>query len=566
MKKNLLIVSALAGLFFANSCQREILEPASEGTTVSYTLQIPEVIATKTNAADFTVYYEVYRNGELNDMTKSPIYDGNKQFQGNSATLDLEFVKNQSFTVLFWAQVAGSDVYVIDDLRNVTLNNSLTSYASDVEVFAGLDTVSDCVSAVEGNVRLERPIAQINIATLASGLNLGNATTVLPGSTQVTVNGLCNAYNVATKAATGEVNVVYKEAAAPNTDFNADYKLIAQNYIGFIPAVGSTVDVSFTMNAGVDGNINHTVVNVPVKPNYRTTIIGNLVSATTDYSITLDTEWQILDYGQPVVDGGVEINGAYIKDNTYSIVSASGFKWLATKPAGYFAGKTIKLQSNIDLNSEYISPINFGFSDNPVTFDGQNFTIKKFIIYNFNSAAQNFHNDQALFNGKVDIKNLKVAQANVYGGGNTGVVGGTIFGTLDNCHVENSVVNDYFWQAGGLVGRFCGGSITGCSVSDVKVTTCSSAGALVGQMGDTSGASGPRIFKQCTANRCEINMYVSLGPDYDADFGLAVGFIYLPGCQIIFEECDFNENKIKGISVDTPIYGTADESATITIL
>ena len=432
MKKNLLIVSALAGLFFANSCQREILEPASEGTTVSYTLQIPEVIATKTNAADFTVYYEVYRNGELNDMTKSPIYDGNKQFQGNSATLDLEFVKNQSFTVLFWAQVAGSDVYVIDDLRNVTLNNSLTSYASDVEVFAGLDTVSDCVSAVEGNVRLERPIAQINIATLASGLNLGNATTVLPGSTQVAVNGLCNAYNVATKAATGEVNVVYKEAAAPNTDFNADYKLIAQNYIGFIPAVGSTVDVSFTMNAGVDGNINHTVVNVPVKPNYRTTIIGNLVSATTDYSITLDTEWQILDYGQPVVDGGVEINGAYIKDNTYSIVSASGFKWLATKPAEYFAGKTIKLQSNIDLNSEYISPINFGVSENPVTFDGQNFTIKKFIIYNFNSAAQNFHNNQALFNGKVDIKNLKVAQANVYGSGYTGVVGGTIYGTLDN--------------------------------------------------------------------------------------------------------------------------------------
>ena len=85
-------------------------------------------------------------------------------------------------------------------------------------------------------------------------------------------------------------------------------------------------------------------------------------------------------------------------------------------------------------------------------------------------------------------------------------------------------------------------------------------------MGDTTGADGPRIFKQCTANRCEINMYASLGPDYDADFGLAVGFIYLPGCQIIFEECDFNENKIKGISVDTPIYGTADESATITIL
>lgn len=291
MKKILLIISSLISLFLPSSCQRENLESEQQSGVVTYTVNIPHSIATKTNADDFTVYYEVYRKGEIKDMAKTPIYEGEKEFQGNSTSLNLEFVKGQEFTVLFWAQVAGSNVYTITDLRNVTLNTKVTSYDAAVEVFSGVDTVTDCVSAAQGDMKLERPIAQINIATLTSSLRLGNETTVVPSTTQFTVNGLCNSYNVASKIADGEVNVEYRAAAAPNTIFNTDYTLVGMNFIGFIPTGGATVDVTFTIDAGIDGQITHSVSNVPVKPNYRTNIIGNLISSTTDYSVTLDTNW-----------------------------------------------------------------------------------------------------------------------------------------------------------------------------------------------------------------------------------------------------------------------------------
>ena len=65
MKKILFFASALAGLFFAASCQQENLEPVAGGNTVTYTVQIPDAIGTKAVRDDVTnanvLHYEVYR-------------------------------------------------------------------------------------------------------------------------------------------------------------------------------------------------------------------------------------------------------------------------------------------------------------------------------------------------------------------------------------------------------------------------------------------------------------------------------------------------------------------------
>ena len=64
MKKFLFFASALAGLFLAASCQQESLEPVG-GNTVTYTVQVPDALATKALGDDVTnvnvVHYEVYR-------------------------------------------------------------------------------------------------------------------------------------------------------------------------------------------------------------------------------------------------------------------------------------------------------------------------------------------------------------------------------------------------------------------------------------------------------------------------------------------------------------------------
>ena len=67
MKKFILFASVFAGLFTAASCQRENLEPAAANGTVTYTVEVPGAVATKSGVASDGVnnvnelVYEVYR-------------------------------------------------------------------------------------------------------------------------------------------------------------------------------------------------------------------------------------------------------------------------------------------------------------------------------------------------------------------------------------------------------------------------------------------------------------------------------------------------------------------------
>lgn len=261
---------------------------------MTYTVQVPGALATKATGG-YELIYEVYREAEVGTASAAPIYEGTETFSGNSVDLPLEFVKGQDFVVLFWAQKEGCSAYTTGNLRTVTLANGLNANDENAEAFAGNDVVENCASKVGGNVTLVRPIAQLNIATLTSGLKLGegtNAANVDPGKIRVAVAGLYNTYNVANNTASGTLStddapVSYAEADAPKTEFNTDYTLVGSTYVGFIPSTGATVNVDFTINAGPDGNINHKVSNVPVKANYKTNIIGNLITATDNYQVNL---------------------------------------------------------------------------------------------------------------------------------------------------------------------------------------------------------------------------------------------------------------------------------------
>ena len=300
MKKILLFVAATAGLLLAGSCQRENLEPVQQGGTVTYTIQVPGDLATKATGDGFTLYYEVYRLNELVVSDAKPVYKGSQAFSNGSADVKLEFVKNQKFTVLFWAQkTTGAQAYNIEDLRKVSLETLVANDAS-AEVFAGKDEVDNCVSEANGDVELVRPVAQLNIATTAASLTLGS-TPIVPTESKVTVDGLYGKYNVATGAVDTKAERIYAEADVPGGDFKGGaYKLMATNFLGFIPKEGDNVEVKFTIFTQNDGQIEHTVSNVPVKPNYQTNILGNLISATADYNVTLGA-WETPETNVQVV-------------------------------------------------------------------------------------------------------------------------------------------------------------------------------------------------------------------------------------------------------------------------
>ena len=130
MKKILLFASALAGLFLAGSCQRENLEPVQQGNTVTYTVTVPDALATKgigDNVSNVnTLHYEVYRTAVANtvEFTSADrfLYHKTATVTNGTAKIDLELVNDQNFTVLFWAQVGETnEAYDVDDLTEVTI-------------------------------------------------------------------------------------------------------------------------------------------------------------------------------------------------------------------------------------------------------------------------------------------------------------------------------------------------------------------------------------------------------------------------------------------------------------
>ena len=323
MKKIIYSVAAMALAFFSVSCQQENLESAAGGT-VTYTVQVPDAIATKAIGDGISgvteLIYEVYKQDEAGNLTEV-LYESTEPVTINGEgkfTFNLEFIKNHNYTVLFWAYNpdAPENCYDIRDLRAVKLSQSPVANNEAMAVFAGSDQVVNCQSTSNGNVTLVRPVAQINVVTNNESLAVGTRSITLNQASLI-VKGLSTTYNVADKSvASEEKDFAYKVANIPSDTFTIgteDYKYVAMNYVGFASELGDNVDLELTIKTS-EGDVYHEISNIPVKPNYRTNIYGNLITASADYAVELKEDWSDPTGGnmEAITEGLIKnINGDY---------------------------------------------------------------------------------------------------------------------------------------------------------------------------------------------------------------------------------------------------------------
>ena len=147
-----------------------------------------------------------------------------------------------------------------------------------------------------------------------------------------------------------------------------------------------------------------------------------------------------------------------------------------------FAGKTVYLENDIDLNNKLWTPIGV-YNDSKThfkgTFDGQNHTITGLKV---NESRKN----GVGFFGKVNtgtIKNLTVeGTVSVSGCNYVGGIVGHGYATITNCTFKGSVGSKDTMQVGGIAGSG-GFDITNCSVYGNVIAECW-AGGIVGNCQD----------------------------------------------------------------------------------
>ena len=332
MKKLIYCVATFVATLFAASCAQENLQPVG-GNIVSFKVEIPEV-ATKAEAVGNDakmiddLVYAVYRTtaGSVaealenwNDKTTF-LYAINspaelKRFKDGTDIISIELLNDQNHIVLLWAQ--HNDTWVDEQGENIKLTE--ITYPSPLEVSAHVADKYAAFSAVKfiaandksntEPIKLTRPFAQINLATVDP-----REYDVVINSTTLTVNAAGDNFNVASQLPAGSQDVTYSWAGKVYEDkLNAN----SQNYdhylaMGYVFAAGN-VSVDYTIVTAGHGTITNTITNVPVAKNYRTNIIGNLLTSDVDYNVTLDMNWGDEGENMEVLCEGVvkNINGDY---------------------------------------------------------------------------------------------------------------------------------------------------------------------------------------------------------------------------------------------------------------
>ena len=399
MKKLLYCAAALAVAFFAGSCQQEKLEPVAESNVVTFTVEAPAGIQTKAKIADGLnvneLIYEVWLTETLGDLENKAqkLYQGKTTMQVvggvNKATLTLDLVNDQKFTVLFWAQVNGTDVYDTEELNAVTYTkvaNLENAYAANDErlaAFYGVAYVKDTYHVTKeeaytsGTVTLRRPFAQINLGTL----NTSTAYTVVMEKSNMIVT-VPTVFNVVNSDVSEDKEMTFLMHNVPSGDDeklkvnDKEYWYAGMNYV-FAPknVVSVEYNILTKLNGGMEATVNNTVPSVPLKENYRTNIIGNLLTSKTDYEIIVDAA-----FNEP----SEEVYVTDVYDNT-SLETA-----LRVKDENIvinLAGKEVTKASVVPV--EYT--VNIGAWEEPYYFGGET---TKTITINANGNKINFiHNN-----------------------------------------------------------------------------------------------------------------------------------------------------------------------------
>lgn len=339
-KKLFLGMFAAAGMLFATSCSNDELDVVQSGNEaqVTFSLAAEGGIATRAisdgTGAKKLVYAVYNASGELietiaNTDVNGQIVDNSAFDNGLTENVTITLAKGQQYTVAFWAQNPNCTAYTTTDLKNVTIDYAGLNNDETRDAFFKAETFT-VTGNTEIDVVLKRPFAQINVGVYQTDWDAAKASGIEIEKSKVTIENAATSINLLTGEVGGEQTVEYgfdiipAQFATPETldvDFDKDgtkenYVYLSMSYIlandettGYAKTALEDLDFTFAPISGNNINFSEGLNAVPVQRNWRTNIIGKILTGDVTFNITID----------PIYDGEynngeaqpVNINGVY---------------------------------------------------------------------------------------------------------------------------------------------------------------------------------------------------------------------------------------------------------------
>ena len=357
-------LAATAMSVLAIACAKEPVADNGQQAGVSFTIEVPGAPATRAygEAEKATeLYYQVFDNA---GNTIDGLGVQHTGLVGKTAKVNFQLVKDQTYNFVFWAQTTETGYYTIDEtegLKKITADYTNHKDANDENRDAFFATESFKVTGpVTKTVTLKRPFAQINIGTkdqLKAGEATAPAIDFMNAKSSVTVKGVPTVFSPL--AATPETmltvpeTVTFASAAIPTGLLKVnetDYDYLAMNYV-FAPAEGTVCDLTAEIVLTGREPIQLSSPTTPIKRNWRTNILGSLLTSSVDFNVVVD----------PSFGGNEDIDLVNIKNE-------------ASLKALFANGGTAKLASDFTVSEPIVlegkKVVNLNLNGKTLTFNG----------------------------------------------------------------------------------------------------------------------------------------------------------------------------------------------------
>lgn len=286
--------AAAAMALLAIGCNKEQVAEVPDGqmVDVTFTTALPGEMATKAIGDGQTaknLYVSVYENDA--EKTKLEL-DKTATFTDLKTQVTFSLVKGKTYNFVFWAQAAEGAPYDITDLKNIKISyEGAVANDENRDAFYATRKELKVNGALTETIKLYRPFAQVNFGT--ADYDAAVAAGVEPVKSVFTATDVATVFD--TFEAEGKESkdvVTFTESALPGETLvtkAGDYKWMTMNYIlpmgkqdakhisnvtaEFIPETGITVKASSPQT--------------PVQNNYRTNILGNLLTSQVIFNVEI---------------------------------------------------------------------------------------------------------------------------------------------------------------------------------------------------------------------------------------------------------------------------------------
>lgn len=368
MNKNLFKTFAIAAMaVLAGACAKEQVGSA-DGETVEMTfnVDVPETTITTKGLSDAAqvneLVFQVFLRG-AKDQNKHYIYTPVPELTqtvpvvDKKATVKVSLVKGQTYSFAFWAQTSGTEYYTTDDLRSVTMNTGLVK-ANDpkMDAFFAIKNEARVTVSYSKNVILKRALAQVNFGTKKYS---GRSDELKAQKSYVTLTGVPNVFHPFMSgdsfACEGSETVKFNENEVISDETlsvnDAEYSYLASVYVFALNPNNTITDASAVVTLSNGKTTTIKAPNAPVKRNFKTNILGDL--------LTVDAVWNV-DVA-PEFDGGDTYDSVVANLEAGKEVTLSEDYFVADKSKGVTLG--VGVTSVLNLNGKKFSNEN-GLKDN----------------------------------------------------------------------------------------------------------------------------------------------------------------------------------------------------------